>query len=215
MQINNPTTFSTPDLTLTTANSSGNAGALRADDSILVYDTTLPDAITYGQSGSAGDTATAARRNHSHAMAASTANTATCSVVRTANQTISNTTWTLVAFTSETFDTDTMHDNTTNNSRITAKTAGYYWITSQVAWDSNATGGRTSRIREGGDTVISNWTDDANGNRDIVQTNGVLWHLAVDEYVEVQVYQNSGGDRSILDVDIFSPRFSAVLVQAT
>jgi hypothetical protein len=215
MQINNPTTFSTPDLTLTTSNSSGTAGALRADDSILVYDTTLPDAITYGQSGSTGSAATSARRDHAHQMAASTANTATCSVVRTANQTISNTTWTVVSFTSETFDTDTMHDNTTNNSRITSKTAGYYWITSQVAWDSNATGGRTSRIREGGDTVISNWTDDANGNRDIVQTNGVLWHLAVDEYVEVQVYQNSGGDRSILDVDIFSPRFSAVLVQAT
>lgn len=73
MQINNPTTFSTPDLTLTTSNSSGSAGALRADDSILVYDTTLPDAITFGQSGSAGDTATAARRNHSHAMASETA----------------------------------------------------------------------------------------------------------------------------------------------
>ena len=73
MNINNPTTFSIPDLTLTTSNSSGTAGALRADDSILVYDTTLPDAITFGQSGSAGDTATAARRNHSHAMASETA----------------------------------------------------------------------------------------------------------------------------------------------
>ena len=73
MQINNPTTFSPPDLTLTTANSSGNAGALRADDSILVYDTTLPDAITFGQSGATGSAATSARRDHSHAMASETA----------------------------------------------------------------------------------------------------------------------------------------------
>ena len=70
MNINNPTTFSVPDLTLGLSNSSGSAGALRADDTILVYDTTLPDAITYGQSGSAGSAATAARRDHAHAMAA-------------------------------------------------------------------------------------------------------------------------------------------------
>ena len=214
MNINNPTTFSAPDLTLSTSNSSGTAGALRADDTILVYDATLPDAITYAQSGAAGAAAVSARRDHAHAMAGSVALDAACSVVRTANQTISNTTWTLVEFTSETFDTDTMHDNSTNNSRITAKTAGYYWISAQVAWDSEGTGGRTSRIREGGDTTISNWTDDANGERDIVQTNGVLWLMAVDDYVEVEVYQNSGGDRSILDVDISSPRFSAILIQA-
>ena len=70
MNINNPTTFSTPNLTLTTANSSGSAGSLRADDSILVYDTSLPDAITYGQSGATGSASTAARRDHAHAMAA-------------------------------------------------------------------------------------------------------------------------------------------------
>lgn len=69
MNINNPTTFGVPNLTLSTSNSSGTGGALRADDTVLVYDTTLPDAITFGQSGNTGDTATAARRNHSHAMA--------------------------------------------------------------------------------------------------------------------------------------------------
>ena len=70
MNINNPTTFSAPDLTLSTSNSSGTAGALRADDTILVYDTTLPDAIAYGQSGNTGSSTTASRRDHSHAMAA-------------------------------------------------------------------------------------------------------------------------------------------------
>ena len=63
MIINNPTTFSTPDLTLSTSNSSGTAGALRADDTILVYDTTVPEPIG---TASAGDTATSARRNHVH-----------------------------------------------------------------------------------------------------------------------------------------------------
>ena len=66
MNINNPTTFSTPDLTLSTSNSSGTAGALRADDTLLVYDATVPTTIASGASAAAGDTATAARRNHTH-----------------------------------------------------------------------------------------------------------------------------------------------------
>lgn len=66
MNINNPTTFSTPDLTLSTSNSSGSAGALRADDTILVYDATVPTTISSGASASAGNSATAARRNHTH-----------------------------------------------------------------------------------------------------------------------------------------------------
>jgi len=70
------TEFGTPDLTLTTANAAGTAGVkttIRTDASVLAYDATLPDAIAYGQSGSVGSAATAARRDHSHAMAASTA----------------------------------------------------------------------------------------------------------------------------------------------
>ena len=65
MNINNPTTFSAPDLTLSTSNSSGSAGALRADDTILVYDTTLPANVTTG-SAATGSASTSARRDHQH-----------------------------------------------------------------------------------------------------------------------------------------------------
>jgi len=64
MNINNPTTFSPPDLTLSTSNSSGTAGALRADDTLKIYDATVPSPVS--SVASAGDTATAARRNHVH-----------------------------------------------------------------------------------------------------------------------------------------------------
>lgn len=67
MNINNPTTFGTPDLTLTTSNSSGTAGALRADDSILVYDTTIPAVVTTGSS-TTGSAAVSARRDHVHGI---------------------------------------------------------------------------------------------------------------------------------------------------
>jgi len=70
MNINNPTTFSEPDLTFTTENSSGTAGALRANDSILLYDTSTPTAVTAGGSAAVGTASTAARRDHAHAAAA-------------------------------------------------------------------------------------------------------------------------------------------------
>ena len=65
MNINNPTTFSAPDLTYTTSNSSGSAGALRADDSIAIFSTNAPSAIA--SAAATGDDAFAARLDHIHA----------------------------------------------------------------------------------------------------------------------------------------------------
>jgi len=73
VNINNPTTFSAPDLTYTTSNSSGTAGALRADDSIAIFSAAVPETIAYGQSAAAGDDAFASRLDHVHGMAASDA----------------------------------------------------------------------------------------------------------------------------------------------
>ena len=65
------TVLTVPAFTLGTANAAGSADtAIASDSTLLVFDTTLPDAITYGQSGAAGTSATAARRSHAHAMAA-------------------------------------------------------------------------------------------------------------------------------------------------
>jgi hypothetical protein len=60
-----------PAFTLGTANAAGSAAtAVASDSTLLVFDTTLPDAITFGQSGAAGSSTTAARRSHEHPMAA-------------------------------------------------------------------------------------------------------------------------------------------------
>lgn len=64
MNINNPTTFSPPDLTLGTSNSSGTAGSLRADDTILVFDTTDPASVA--TAAGVGSATTAPRRDHVH-----------------------------------------------------------------------------------------------------------------------------------------------------
>lgn len=58
-----------PAFTLGTANAAGSAvTAVASDSTLLAFDSTLPDAIAFGQSGSAGSASVAAKRDHSHAM---------------------------------------------------------------------------------------------------------------------------------------------------
>ena len=50
------------------------------------------------------------------------------------NQSITNNTFTVLSLNSERWDTDSIHDNSTNNSRLTCNTAGKYIITAGVYW---------------------------------------------------------------------------------
>jgi hypothetical protein len=81
------TSLAAPALTLGTANGAGSASsALATDSTILAFDTTLPDAITFGQSGSVGSATVAPRRDHVHAMEAESVLTSTTLVgARTAS----------------------------------------------------------------------------------------------------------------------------------
>ena len=65
MNINNPTTFGSPSLTLSTSNSSGTGGALRSDDTIALFDVTAVASV--GASNTTGSQAVASRRDHVHA----------------------------------------------------------------------------------------------------------------------------------------------------
>jgi hypothetical protein len=62
--------LSAPAFTLGTANAAGSAAtAIASDSTLLVFDTTLPDAITLGQSGAVGSATVTSRRDHAHQMA--------------------------------------------------------------------------------------------------------------------------------------------------
>lgn len=68
----------TPALTLGTTNSAGSSpNFLRRDDTILAFDATVPSTQAYSDSASAGVATVAARRDHKHAMPASTKDTTT------------------------------------------------------------------------------------------------------------------------------------------
>jgi hypothetical protein len=64
------TVLTSPAFTLGTTNTAGSAiTGVASDSTLLTFDTTLPDAITFGQSGAVGAATVASRRDHSHATA--------------------------------------------------------------------------------------------------------------------------------------------------
>ena len=83
------------------------------------------------------------------------------------------------------------------NSRLTAKTAGKRIITAIISFDANATGIRVVRIKLNGATQIGMFYAGASptGQTSFCVTSH--WNMAVDEYVQVEVYQSSGGNLDV------------------
>jgi len=145
---------------------------------------------------------------------ASFAATPQARVTHSANQSIANTTTTALAFDSEAFDTDAIHDTATNNTRLTCKTAGRYLIYADVSWPS--TGGGTIRqvgFRVNGSDQIGFQTGPVGGGTYEVQVSASTeYTLAANDYVECVVFQDSGGALNVLTHANFSPIFGMVRV---
>tara|TARA_R110000868_G_scaffold296804_1_gene557170 strand:+ start:227 stop:1078 length:852 start_codon:yes stop_codon:yes gene_type:complete len=134
---------------------------------------------------------------------ASTAGTFTgCLAVTTAaSQSISNATFTAKSFPgTDVYDTDGFHDPATNNSRITIPTGlgGYYLVYGQVNWDANATGRRLLYIRKNGTAIY--FVEGFASSASIYPTNtvSIIDNFAAGDYLELFVYQNSGGSLNVL-----------------
>lgn len=122
-------------------------------------------------------------------------------------QEIPNIDFTALAFDSERYDTDNIHDPTTNNSRLTCKTAGKYVISAAVGFFHNATGIRRVHIWLNGSTPIG-WQDiHSLSDTDHYCTVSTIWDMAVNDYVEVRVFQSSGGALNVLKFDYYSAEF--------
>ena len=207
-------TFAAPALTLGTTNSAGNSGAVIASNStVLAYDTTVPTNVTY-TAAATGSSGTSARRDHTHGFGGLAGWNVCCRVYNDNNQSISDDTLTALAFNQETFDTSSMHDTSTNNSRLVATTAGVYFVWGDVRFAANATGERQILIRVDGSTLVSNYADAANdiSGKSHIQTTSCLVKLAADEYVELCVQQTSGGSLLVNSNDFYSPQFGMALI---
>jgi len=107
-------------------------------------------------------------------------------------QSIANSTVTAVTWDVENFDTDTMHDTATNNSRLIAKTAGKYAIAMYVAFSNNGTGIRYLDVVINGVTLVGKQVIPNATGTDHMSLASVA-QLNPNDYVEGRVYQNSGG----------------------
>jgi hypothetical protein len=123
-------------------------------------------------------------------------------------------TWFTATFDSERYDTDSMHDTSSNTERLTCKTAGKYHIIGQIEFAANAgVGVRVLRILLNGDdsNPIASVQQDAAGDSGSPVTTrmqiATVYDLSVDDYVQLDYWHNAGGTLSINATGKFSPEF--------
>lgn len=118
-------------------------------------------------------------------------------------------TTTALTFDTERYDNDSIYDNAPYPSRLTCKTAGKYLIACHVVFYTNTSGYRKVQIRVNGATNIAMQTAiPGAGSNDTSLSVATIYDLAVNDYVEVMVVQNSGGALSVRYLGNYSPEFS-------
>jgi hypothetical protein len=140
-----------------------------------------------------------------------------CRVTRTAVQSVSDNSLTVVAFDDERFDTDTMHDTVTNNSRITINTAGIYVVGFNGRFPAGSDYARAFAVlRLNGTTEISR-SSSAVASTNTPQMNVTTVHqFDATDYIEVQVFQDNTANtaRDLEQVADLSPEFYAARIGA-
>ncbi len=125
-----------------------------------------------------------------------TSDAPTCRVTHSANQTIADVTITYLAFDTEMFDNDTIHASG-SNTRLTCRTPGKYLIGASIKWSANAAGTfRYIELRLNGATRLKTVSANPNAGSQRHEITE-LWDLAVGDYVELGVQQNTGGNLDV------------------
>jgi hypothetical protein len=111
--------------------------------------------------------------------------------VRSTDQSIPGTTTTTILWNgTDTFDTDTMHDPSSNPSRITINTAGIYLITVGLNFTGGTTGASTQLfVRADGTTVFGRQIYDTAST---AISLAVIYKLTAGQYIEAQAYIGTG-----------------------
>ena len=108
------------------------------------------------------------------------------------NPSISAATRTVLAWDTETFDTDGFHSNVTNNSRITIPSgkAGKYFVSHGAYWNSGTTRTIVRILKNGTSQRDMQWF--GNGTSEFGSVIFAYLDLAVNDYIEIDVYNTSG-----------------------
>lgn len=110
-------------------------------------------------------------------------------------QSIPNNAFTAITFDTEVVDSFNGHSGITNPSRYTAQVAGYYDVVGKVSWAANATGRRIASLFVNG-AELGYTRGESNASSTAIA--GSCFAIApvflnVNDYVEVQGFQSSGG----------------------
>lgn len=133
-----------------------------------------------------------------------------CRVYYLSNSSIATATFTAISFLSERYDVGGCHSTASNQSRLTVPTGGdgVYHIGGNATFAANATGIRELRIRLNGSTYIavqSDTTVSASGDHSM--NVSCEYKLVAADYVELVVYQTSGGLLNVNASTNYSPEF--------
>jgi hypothetical protein len=109
------------------------------------------------------------------------------------------------------WDTDTIHDTLTNNTRLTPHTKGLYLCYASLAYPGNATGERYVSIRFNGGTTLGLTELPAGAATPIVLPGLAITQFnGSTDYVEMLYFQNSGGSLTNPGVGNYSTEFGMV-----
>lgn len=111
-----------------------------------------------------------------------------------ANQSLTSGAVTAIQFNTENFDTNTLHDNATSNTRLTvpATHGGKWSISGAVAFGSNSTGERLIRVMLNGATILAEARASVSSTATKVPVVSTIFQLAAGDYVELHAYQDTG-----------------------
>lgn len=109
--------------------------------------------------------------------------------------TIANATYTALPWDAESWDTTTLHDNSTNNTRITIPSGhgGKYLFTGRVAFDANGAGIREIKLVHNGAAIFNFATSAAFAAHYLVLQIAAIYTFSAGDYAELYAYQSSGG----------------------
>jgi len=112
--------------------------------------------------------------------------------------------------TTDAFDSDGLHDPSSDNTKLIIQTAGVYLLTANVTWASigiAASSERNTRIRLNGTTIIAGNSHKASSsdNEAVVSSVVTVYALALLDYLEVIVHNGDSGAQNVS-----SAAFSAV-----
>lgn len=118
-----------------------------------------------------------------------------CVLRQSVAQSLANNAFTSITFDVEDVDYDNGHSTSSNTSRYTAQTAGWYLASGAVSFTGNATGGRLVQLAVNGSAVngteVGFGTVPNSGHLELV-TAAKLVYLNVNDYLELQAWQTSG-----------------------